>query len=172
MSLPKSILAITAIVLASTTMTASSHANEIHVNADSVSWKAPPVSYLGADFSSAFRYKTLIGGPLAPVRGQGVLFGEAEWAPGAVYVGHAHPAPEIYYVISGEAEWTIDGQTFKVTAGTAIYTKPNAVHRMVNTGTENLKTIWMWWGEPSELNQFPEIVEPMEKQPAGAVFSD
>ena len=162
---------IAAFSVASMTMSIG-RADDVHVNGSSVPWKAPPTSYLGSEFSAAFRYKTLIGGAQAPVRGQGVLFGEAEWAPGAVYVGHAHPAPEIYYVISGEAEWTVDGQTFKATAGTAIFTKPNAVHRMVNTGKENLKTVWMWWGGPAVLNQFPVIVEPLEKQPPGATFSN
>ena len=172
MSSAKCLVKPAAVLVVSLILTVSGRADDSHVDANSVRWKAPPVNYLGADFTSAFRYKTLIGGPLAPVHGRGVLFGEAEWAPGAIYVGHAHPAPEIYYIVSGEAEWTIDGRTFKATAGTAVYTKPNAVHRMVNTGKENLKTVWMWWGKPTVLNQFPEIVEPIEEQPARATFSD
>ena len=141
------------------------------INSRDVPWIKPRESYSGAEFANAFRYKMLIG-EYAPVKGQNVFFGEAEFAPGAVYVGHKHPAPEIYYVISGEAEWTVDGNTFKATPGTAIYTKPHGVHRMVNTGEGILKTIWMWWGEPTVLNQPSKIVEPIEKQPASAVFSD
>lgn len=166
----KSVL-IGGLLLAAGVVSQASLANDVHVNAGQVKWTAPPASYLGAGFAKAFRYRTLIGGPSAPVRGKNVYFGEAEWAPGAIYVGHKHPAPEIYYVISGEAEWTIDGKTFRATAGTAIYTKPNAVHRMVNVGDGILKTVWMWWGEPRVLNQFPEVTEPIEKQPAGAKFS-
>lgn len=143
-----------------------------HVNAGDVNWTAPPENYLGTGFAEAFRYRTLVGGQFAPVQGKDVYFGEAEWAPGAIYVGHKHDAPEIYYVISGEAEWTVDDETFNATAGTTIYTKPNAVHRMVNVGDEVLKTIWMWWGAPEVLNQFPEVTEPGEEQPVGAKFVD
>ena len=163
---------ITLVILTTTTTPGFSQTKAAHVDAGDVSWQAPPASYLGSGFSAAFRYKTLVGGQFAPIHGKGVLFGEAEWAPGAIYVGHAHPAPEIYYVISGEAEWTVDGKTFKATAGTTIYTKPNEVHRMVNVGDEILKTVWMWWGDPAVLNQYPEIVEPAEKQPKGANFVD
>ena len=167
----KSVL-IAALLLAVQAVTNASFADDVHVNASHVKWTAPPASYLGSQFAKAFRYRTLVGGPSAPVRGKNVYFGEAEWAPGAIYVGHKHPAPEIYYVISGEAEWTIDGKTFRATAGTAVYTKPNAVHRMVNVGDGVLRTVWMWWGEPKVLNQFPEVTEPAEQQPAGARFDD
>ncbi len=149
-----------------------SFAEEIYINADEVSWKAPPESYSGSEFAAAFRYKTLIADQYGPVPGEGVYFGEAEWAPGAIYVGHNHPAPEIYYVISGEAEWTVDGKTFKATPGTTIYAKPYAVHRMVNVGDEILKTVWMWWGDPDVLNEYPKLVEPFEEQPVGARFED
>ena len=142
------------------------------VDAADVTWRAPQRSYSGPEFAKAFRYRTLVGGASAPAQGQNVYFGEAEFAPGAIYVGHKHPAPEIYYVIEGEADWTVDGVTYRATAGTAIYTKPNAVHRMVNTGDGVLKTVWMWWGPPSVLHAFPEIVEPLEAQPPGAVFPD
>ncbi len=145
-------------------------AGEPHVDAGDVEWTSPPENYSGSAFAKAFRYKTLVGGQRAPVQGLDVYFGEAEWAPGAIYVGHKHPSPEIYYVVTGEAEWTVDGKTFKATPGTAIYTKPNAVHRMVNTGTGILKTVWMWWGPPTVLNQFPELVEPIEEQPSEARF--
>lgn len=160
------------VFVATSIFPANSQAGDVHIDAGEINWQAPSPSYSGLEFSAAFRYKTLIGGQFAPVRGENVFFGEAEWAPGAVYVGHAHPAPEIYYVISGEAEWTVDGKTFKATPGTAIYTKPNAVHRMKNVGDGVLKTVWMWWGEPDVLNQYPELVEPIEKQPPGAKFAD
>ena len=140
------------------------------IDADSVAWVYPDASYSGSQFAQAFRYRTLVGGRHLPSQSGDVYFGEAEWAPGAIYVGHRHPAPEIYYVISGTAEWTVDGETFIATAGTAIYTKPNAVHRMVNVGDGILKTVWMWWGKPEVLYEYPEIVEPIENQPERAKF--
>lgn len=142
-----------------------------YVNASDVKWRST-YTYYDQAFAKAFRFRTLVGGESAPVQGKNVYFGEAEWAPGAIYVGHKHPAPEIYYVISGEAEWTVDGKTFRATPGTAIYAKPNAVHRMVNVGDGILKTVWMWWGEPRVTSQPSLRVEPLEEQPPGAIFSD
>jgi quercetin dioxygenase-like cupin family protein len=142
-----------------------------HVNASEVNWRSTYTDY-GPEFAKAFRFKTLVGGEYAPVQGKNVYFGEAEWAPGAIYVGHKHPSPEIYYVISGEAEWTVDGKTFRATPGTAIYAKPYAVHRMVNVGDGILKTVWMWWGTPSVTGQPSVRAEPLEKQPPGAVFPE
>ena len=159
-------------LVAITISSSASVADEPYANAGDVRWIAPPENYSGAAFAEAFRYKTLVGGQNSPAQGKNVLFGEAEFAPGAVYVGHNHPSPEIYYVVSGEAEWTVDGKTFKATTGTAIYAKPYAVHRMINVGDGILKTVWMWWGEPEVTNQFPKLVEPIEKQLARAKFTD
>ena len=102
----------------------ASWATDTFVHAEDVAWRFPGSQYDEA-FAKAFRFKTLVGGAFAPVQASNVYFGEAQWAPGAIYVGHKHPAPEIYYVISGEAEWTVNGKTFRATAGTAIYTPPN-----------------------------------------------
>ena len=142
-----------------------------YVDASEVNWRSTFTDY-GPEFAKAYRFRTLVGDEYAPVHGLDVYFGEAEWAPGAIYVGHKHPAPEIYYVISGEAEWTVDGETFLATAGTAIYTRPNGVHRMVNVGDGILKTVWMWWGKPSVTHQPSVRVEPLAVQPPGAVFPD
>ena len=152
-------------------VSADENDNAPQINTSDVPWAAIGKDYAGEDFTQAFRYKMLIGA-YAQVKAPNVFFGEAEFAPGAIYVGHSHPAPEIYYVISGEAEWTVDGHTFKATPGTAIYTRPNGVHRMVNTGDEVLKTVWMWWGNSRVLDQPSKVVEPLEKQPPGAVFTD
>ncbi len=169
---PKLILGAIVALIASVTAEGVRAADGPHVNAGDVKWTAPPESYSGAAFAEAFRYKTLVGGENSPVQGKNVYFGEAEFAPGAVYVGHNHPSPEVYYVISGEAKWTVDGKTFKATPGTAIYAKPYAVHRMINVGGGVLKTVWMWWGDPEVTSQFPKLVEPVEDQPAGAKFAE
>jgi quercetin dioxygenase-like cupin family protein len=161
----------TCVLLAMSTFSSASCASGPHVNASEVEWRPTYTDY-GPEFAKAYRFKTLIGDQYAPVRGEDVYFGEAEWAPGAIYVGHKHKSPEIYYVISGEAEWTVDGETFRATAGTAIYAKPDAVHRIVNVGDGILKTVWMWWGKPSVTSQPSIRVEPLAKQPPNAVFPD
>jgi len=161
----------TFVLLVISTFSNASFASGPHVNASEVKWRPTYTDY-GPEFAKAYRFRTLIGDQYAPVRGKNVYFGEAEWAPGAIYVGHKHPSPEVYYVISGEAEWTVDGKTFRATPGTAIYAKPNAVHRMVNVGDGILKTVWMWWGKPRVTSQPSIRVEPLAEQPPSAVFPD
>ncbi len=55
------------------------------------------------------RWKTLVGGNEGDQLDQAdVQFGRWQLAPGATYHAHRHDAPEIYYIVSGEAEWTVD----------------------------------------------------------------
>lgn len=149
-------------------------AEENFVNAEDLEWRVN--ERFDAAFERAFRSKLLIGGRgnLPSADGE-VLFGISEWAPGAIYIGHKHPQSEIYYIISGEGEWTVDGKTIRVKPGTAVFTRANTVHRMVNTGDEVLQGIWFLWppnGDTSLLSQMGTVVEPIAKQPEHAVFSD
>jgi quercetin dioxygenase-like cupin family protein len=114
------------------------------------------------------RWKTLIGGNgadwLGAVPQKDVIFGVLDLDPGGYYPAHAHPAPEIYFVLSGMAEWTVGEETFVAQAGMAIYHAPNVPHRMVNKGTEPLKTIWIWWapdGRAEVLGEAVKLLEPM-----------
>jgi mannose-6-phosphate isomerase-like protein (cupin superfamily) len=114
------------------------------------------------------RWKTLIGGNGADWRGavpqKDVIFGVLDLDPGGFYPAHAHPAPEIYFVMSGTAQWTVGDETFVAKPGMAIYHASNMPHRMVNTGTEPLQTIWFWWapdGSAEVLGQEVSLLEPM-----------
>ena len=116
------------------------------------------------------RWKTLVGGDKGP---GDILFGTWELAPHAIYHGHKHDAPEIYYVISGKALWTVGDETQEVTKGTAIYTKPGAVHKMVNLTNEPVQAIWIWWapnGDREVFNGKYTFTEEAPVQPEGAEF--
>jgi len=64
---------------------------------------------------------------------------EARLAPGAATTPHHHAVTEeIYYILSGAAAMTIDGQTQPVVPGDAIAIPPGAVHTIRNTGPEEL----------------------------------
>ena len=83
------------------------------------------------------RWNTLVGSGSEGWNGvpQGdVRMGLLDLDPGGFYPSHAHPAPEIYYIVSGSAEWSVGDETFQALAGMAIYHAPNMPHRMVNTG--------------------------------------
>lgn len=75
---------------------------QTHVHVSDVQWTASP-QYPEA-LRRVYRYKPLIGGRWRGVIPQeDILMGVLELAPGAIYAAHAHPAPELYYVMSGTA---------------------------------------------------------------------
>ncbi len=97
------------------------------------------------------RWKTLVGGKSGP---EDILFGTWELAPHASHHSHKHDAPEIYYVISGKALWTVGDETQVVTKGMAIYTKSGAVHEMVNLTDEPVQAIWISWAPEGDREVF------------------
>ena len=137
-------------------------------NESSVSWKmnAFPIH----------RWKTLIGsGVKGRLNPDDILFGMWELAPHAIYHGHKHETPEIYYIISGKAQWTVGEETREVTSGTAIYTKPGAVHKMVNLLDEPLQAIWVWWAPNGDRTVFSSeyiFTEEPPVQSENAKFKD
>jgi len=50
---------------------------------------------------------------------------------------HVDPMEEIYFVMSGEGEMSVDGETHHVAAGDAIWIPSGAEHGLANTGKEN-----------------------------------
>lgn len=148
--------------------------NPSHVHVRDVEWTASP--QYPEELQRVYRYKALIGGHWPGViPQQDILMGVLELAPGAIYSAHAHPAPELYYVMSGIARWTVNDETFDAEPGTAIYHAPDALHRMINTGDEPLRMCWMWWapdGNREVLNVGSMLLEPVPEQPETAKFSD
>src|SRR5574341_1314102 len=87
-----------------------------HVHIRDVRWTASP-QYPEA-LRRVYRYKPPIGGRWQGViPQQDILMGILELAPSAIYAAHAHPAPEIYYIMSGTARWTVDDETFDAEPG-------------------------------------------------------
>lgn len=65
---------------------------------------------------------------------------EARLPIGAATTPHHHPkTEEIYYILEGDAEMTIDGETREVGVGDAIAIPPGASHTIRNTGDVTLK---------------------------------
>jgi len=124
-----------------------------HINVSQAEWTAS-ASYPEA-LRRVVRWKTLIGsgGPAwLGVPQKDVVMGILELDAGGYYPAHAHPAPEIYFVMSG----------------TAIYHPSNVLHRMVNKGTAPLRTVWFWWapdGHNDVLQVGPKLLESMPGVP-------
>lgn len=65
---------------------------------------------------------------------------EARVPPGSSTTIHFHPlTEEIYYILVGEGEMTIDGQVERVGPGDAIAIPPEAKHTIRNTGEIELR---------------------------------
>ena len=140
-----------------------------HINVSQAEWTAS-ASYPEA-LRRVVRWKTLIGsgGPAwLGVPQKDVVMGILDLDAGGYYPAHAHPAPEIYFVMSGTAEWTVGEETFTAEPGTAIYHPSNVLHRMVNKGTAPLRTVWFWWapdGHNDVLQVGPKLLESMPGVP-------
>lgn len=60
--------------------------------------------------------------------------------PGDGHDVHTHPeSEEILYVLSGEGEQMVDGETREVSAGDTIYIPADIEHSTINTGWEPLR---------------------------------
>lgn len=75
--------------------------------------------------------------------------------PGKSSVDHKLKTSEVYYILEGEGVMYIDGQSAKVAAGTTIYIPPDAIQRIHNTGTSDLKFLCIvdppWKEEDEEV---------------------
>jgi quercetin dioxygenase-like cupin family protein len=82
-------------------------------------------------------WKTLISGGLTP--SAAVALGVARIAPGAALEPHRHDQTEVYLVLAGAGEVTVDGTPRRVRAGTAVFIPGGAVHSIACTGRDELR---------------------------------
>jgi mannose-6-phosphate isomerase-like protein (cupin superfamily) len=67
-----------------------------------------------------------------------LVFRKRALKPGSAIGYHVQKEDEIYYVLSGRGEMTMDGKTFEVKAGDCILTRPGASHGLKQVGKEDL----------------------------------
>lgn len=58
--------------------------------------------------------------------------------PGAGIGLHLHDKDEIYYIVSGNGLYVLDGQPYQVAAGDALLTRPGSTHALQQQGTDDL----------------------------------
>lgn len=61
---------------------------------------------------------------------------------------HAHGKDEVYYVLSGRGEFTLDGKAHTVTPGTAILTRDGSSHSLRQIGSEDLAILIIYAQAP------------------------
>lgn len=67
-----------------------------------------------------------------------LVFRKRALKPGSAIGYHMQKEDEIYYVLSGRGEMTMDGKTFEVKPGDAVLTRPGASHGLKQVGKEDL----------------------------------
>ena len=68
----------------------------------------------------------------------GLVFRKRALKPGSGIGYHEQKEDEIYYVLSGRGQMTLDGKTIDVGPGTAVLTRPGSSHGLKQVGTEDL----------------------------------
>ena len=97
-----------------------------------------------SDLGSYLGWAELIG-PEAPFRTSEYCLGFTLISPNTLYPEHKHPATELYKVLSGRADWTLEGVTTSKSPGDVILHPSNKVHKM-ETHDETLVALYTWTG--------------------------
>ncbi len=152
----------------------------IHVSMEDLPWMT--TSRYPEWFRKTYRYRELVGwisnwqdaqaAAWKGIANAEIRMGVLHLDRGSVYPFHFHPAPELYYVLRGIAEWTVGAETFGATPGTAIHTSPNVHHRMRNTGDTTLELLYVWWapGGDSQVLNVPSSMGEGWNLPKDGIF--
>lgn len=108
---------------------------------------------LGEGFTANYGWAEIIG-PHGFFAGDDFLLGLLILGPHRHYTDHYHPAPELYWPLTGGTEWRKgDSELTPQPAGTAIWHPPMVVHA-TRTREAPLLTVWSWTrdtGTPARL---------------------
>jgi mannose-6-phosphate isomerase-like protein (cupin superfamily) len=77
----------------------------------------------------------------ATTKDPAVVFRKRALHAGSAIGLHTQKVDEVYYILSGTGELTLDGEKHQVAAGTAILTRPGSSHALKQTGTDDLVMI-------------------------------
>lgn len=120
-----------------------------------LSWRysyAPSPARAGLEDRLAW---TEIVGERAPLRHGALNLGYLLLAPETIYPPHAHPAVELYHVVSGTALWTAGDILRRRVPGDFIL-HPSGVPHATRTRAQPLLAIYTWTGEVGTASRFVE----------------
>ena len=80
-----------------------------------------------------------------------LVFRKRALKPGSGVGLHEQKEDEIYYVLSGRGQMTLDGQTYDVTPGTAVLTRTGSSHSLKQIGNEDLVVLINYEVEPKPV---------------------
>jgi mannose-6-phosphate isomerase-like protein (cupin superfamily) len=102
----------------------------------------PSESFLDSSYG-VVSWHTLFSQPQTP--SSDLSAGIAVCPPGSGHLcAHRHEQAEIYYIIEGDGEVTIDGVNSQVTKGSSVFIPSNAEHGIANTGSADLRWFYVF----------------------------
>jgi quercetin dioxygenase-like cupin family protein len=94
-------------------------------------------------YMNNYAYAEIIG-PAGVYPGDDFLLGLFLLGPGIYYPNHAHPAPELYWILAGDSEWRVRDEPFDPREpGETIWHEPFVPHATCVGGTP-LLCVWAW----------------------------
>jgi len=79
------------------------------------------------------------------VGAKNLSMGVNETDPGGMVPEHRHDAEEeVMFFISGKGKFITEDQEIPLEPGVCVYNPPGGKHKIVNTGNENLKFVWIY----------------------------
>jgi hypothetical protein len=100
-------------------------------------------------FMDNYGYAEIIG-PHGCLAGDDFRLGFLLLGPGLHYRDHAHPAPELYWLLTGPSDWRRGDDTFVTRQpGEMIWHRPHEVHA-VRTHDQPLLALWVWTRDTAE----------------------
>lgn len=120
---------------------------------DALHWRQNP-NYSDAamgqfGYMDRYAYAELIG-PTGAFAGDDFLLGLLLLGPDLHYPDHAHPAPELYWLLTGPSEWRRAAEPFAERAPGDTIWHPSRVVHATRTGAEPLLAVWFWTRDVSE----------------------
>ena len=98
---------------------------------------------LGQGFAQNYGWSEIIG-PKGFFKGDDFLLGILMLGPNRHYKDHYHPAPELYWPLTGPTDWKQGAGSFETKqAGAVIYHAP-MVHHATKTAEQPLLAVWCW----------------------------
>jgi quercetin dioxygenase-like cupin family protein len=82
-----------------------------------------------------------------------------EYQPGVGIGLHDHTFEEAYFILSGEVEGTLDGQTYRARPGDVLWTGVGCVHAFKNVSTEPVRWLETFAPQPPRENVFRFMAE-------------
>ena len=103
-----------------------------------------PVQEWNSATRGSVRWWELLGGDTMPTSEMVVGIAEIPVGAGRPPRGHTHAPAETYFIIAGTGEVFVDGDTYSLAAGDAVWIPPNAEHVAYNVGDEPLRLLYVF----------------------------